>query len=71
MQRHGWTPECITKLGLDVKVESMQEAELLKVCCFFYYLTQTELRSYHIDLRPFGTYHIVLTPALNSRIPIT
>ena len=25
-------PECIAKLGWDVKIKSMQEAELLKVC---------------------------------------
>ena len=28
----GWTPECITKLGWDVKIKTMKEAELLKLC---------------------------------------
>ena len=36
----GWTSECITQLGWDVKVKSMQEAELLKICvgCFILWL---------------------------------
>ena len=29
--RDGWTSEWITKLGWDVKIKSMQEAELLKI----------------------------------------
>ena len=29
---NGWTPECITKLGRDVKIKSMQEVKLLKIC---------------------------------------
>ena len=62
-------PECITKLGWDVKVKSMQEAELLKVYVSFV-IIQTELRSYHIDLTPFETYYVVLASALHSRIPI-
>ena len=32
----GWTQECITKLGWDVKIQSMQESELLKICVGFF-----------------------------------
>ena len=30
--RMQWPPECITKLGWDVKIKSMQETELFKMC---------------------------------------
>ena len=39
-----WTPECITKLGWDVKVKLIQEAELPKIYFGFFiiWLKETE-----------------------------
>ena len=62
-------PERITKLGWDVKIKSMEEAELLKICAAF--LIIWLLRSYHINLRPFESCYIVLVPTLHSPIKIT
>ena len=44
-------PECITKLAWNVKIKSVHELEMLKIC-WFIYLAQTKLRSYNVDLRP-------------------
>ena len=58
-------PECIIKLGLDVK-----EVELLKICVGSFIIL-AELRSCHIDLTRFKNCYIVLVPALHSRNKIT
>ena len=64
----GWIPECITKLGGDVKTKSMQEAKLLKICVgsFIIYLRDCE-----INLRLFEVCYIVLVLPLHPRIKIT
>ena len=64
----------LRQLDGDNSDEVMDDARIRiaqNMCWFFYRLTQTELRSCHMDLTPLESYYIILVPALQSRFKIT